>query len=62
MNNTEASQVQTTEATGEGGWIIEAGSCMRQPMAGADLLLGTALHEDRGPKNAKQAVVLGTWC
>lgn len=60
-NNTEASQAQTIEATGEGGWIIKVGPCVRQVMAGAVLLLGTALLEVRGPTNTKQAVVLGTW-
>lgn len=56
MNNTEASQAQNTEATEEGGWIIKAGPCVRQLMVGAGLLLGTALHEDRGLTNAKQAI------
>lgn len=41
--------------------MIKVGPGVRQLMAGAVLLLDTALHEVRGPINTKQAVVLGTW-
>lgn len=56
MNNTEASQTQTTEAMGEGGCIMKLEQGVRELRAGAVLLLGPAFPKDRDPTNANQAV------